>query len=73
MPKDFYDKLQIISNATKDNKAIILLAITILCSGATNTMQFFQGEETIFLNNAMKEQITILANAYVKPINLCKK
>jgi len=70
MPKDFYDKLTAISEATSKNKAIIILILTMLSSGSINAIQYFQGIETAFISNAMKDTITMLANTYIKD---CKK
>jgi len=72
MPKDFYDKLTVISDAASKNKALVLMILAMLGSGATNTFQYLQSKESIFMNTVMKETITMLANNYVKPKE-CKK
>ena len=71
MTKDFYDKLDVISNAASKNKAVLMLLITILFSGATNTFQYFKGMQGNFLQEVMKDQITLLATTYVN--KECKK
>jgi len=68
MSKDFYDKLQIISTATRDNKTIIILILTMFGSVGTNTFQYLDKIKNNFLTKVMTEQITLLATK-----NVCEK
>ena len=64
--KDAWDKFKISSDALKANWPLILMGLTALSSGLTNLNQYFIGEEDDLIKNAMAEQITVLADTYVK-------
>ena len=59
--KDKWDKLKTISDIIKDNKVLVLMALTALSSGLTNLGQMIYGEEKDILINAMADQITVMA------------
>lgn len=67
MAKDFWDKFKITSEALKNNWPMLLLGATAISSGLTNLNQYFVGQEDDFMKSAMKDQITVLAETYVKP------
>ena len=63
MAKEFYDWVKL----ALDNKWLVMLCFTGLSSVATNAAQFFVAQEEKVLKTAMTEQITIMAETYVKP------
>jgi len=67
MSKDGWDKFKISSEALKANWPIIVLGFGAISSGLTNLNQYFIGQEDDFMKDAMKDQITVLAETYVKP------
>lgn len=65
--KDKWDKLKISSEALKNNWPMLLLILGGLSSGIGNITQGYFANEDEELKTAMAEQITILAETYVRP------
>ena len=67
MAKVFWDKFGITSKAVSDNKWLIIACTGFVSSMVSNTVQYFVGQEDEFMKSAMADQITVLAETYVKP------
>lgn len=69
MAKEFYDWVKLVL----DNKWLVMLFFTSLGSMVTNANQYFIGQEDDQIKSAMKEQITVLADTYIKPKEIIVK